>query len=133
MTRTDSKILFTALGFLAVVVMGESAKKDGAKRAMALAGLIEAFCHTAHPDLFIDNAPDDAIDTAALDRMIEELKEGELQIGKLDALRTDKVLLRHIYNRLLQRHRIYATDRMMADETEHFLHEEINHSVGPSC
>jgi hypothetical protein len=126
MTRPDFKILFTALGFLAVVVKGEYIKKDGAKNATALADLIEAFCQTAHSDLFIDKT---AKDTAELDLMIEELKEGELHIGKLAELAADKVLLRRIYDRLLQRHRIYATDKMIADEIAHFLEEEINHAV----
>jgi hypothetical protein len=127
MTRSDFKLLFTALGFVVELSKGGNIKTGGAVRAADLATLIEAFCQTAHPDLFIDKI---AADAAELDRIIDGLKEGELNIGKLAELVADKVLLRRIYDRLLERHRIYATDRMIADEIEHFLHEEINHSVG---
>jgi hypothetical protein len=59
MTRSDFQILFTALGFLAVVMKGDSSKKDGAKQAKAMATMIEVFCRTTHPDLFKDKAKND--------------------------------------------------------------------------
>jgi hypothetical protein len=48
MTRTDYKVIFTALGFLAVIL--DNVPRDRqASRATALAQLIEAFCATAKP------------------------------------------------------------------------------------
>ncbi|MDD5586878.1 MAG: hypothetical protein PHY92_07990 [Alphaproteobacteria bacterium] len=127
MTRKDIQILFTALGFLAVVMKGENAKKDGAKQAKAMASLIEAFCRTTHPELFNNEINGDA---AELDQMIEDMKEDERHIGPLADLTANKNLLHRIYDRLLQRHRAYASDEMIAGEVAHFLEEEINNKTG---
>jgi hypothetical protein len=51
MTRTDHKIIFTALGFLAVILDNVPRDKQ-ALRATGLAQLIEAFCATSVPDAF---------------------------------------------------------------------------------
>ena len=51
MTRTDTKVIFAALGFLAVIL--RDAPKDAeARRAMAIADLIESFCRSAVPEAF---------------------------------------------------------------------------------
>ena len=51
MTQTDYKVVFTALGFLAVIL--RAAPQDGrARRAAALADLIESFCKNAMPEAF---------------------------------------------------------------------------------
>jgi hypothetical protein len=122
MTRDELQILFTALGFLAVVMKGENANKDDAKQAKAMAALIEAFCQAAHPELF-----DDGAEAAELDRIIEDLKDDELQFSQSATLLADKALLCRVLDRLLQRHHVYATDRMILGEIEHFLEEENSH------
>jgi hypothetical protein len=121
MTRSDIQILFTALGFLTVVMKGENTKRNGAKQAMAMASLIQAFCQTSHPDLFGDEAKE-----AELDQLIEDMKDEELHITQLADLTGDKGLLYRVYDRLLQRHKDYATDEMIAGEVAHFLEEEIS-------
>lgn len=51
MTRTDQKILFTSLGFLAVI-LNDAPKDRQAMRATAIANLIESFCRAAVPEAF---------------------------------------------------------------------------------
>ncbi len=59
MTANDHKILFTALGFLAVILRDVPQDKQ-AMRATAIAGLIESFCISAVPEAFGDEpAPQD--------------------------------------------------------------------------
>ena len=59
MTRADHKIIFTALGFLAVIQ--DNVPCDGqAARATAIAQLIEAFCAASVPDAFTGEAPQGA-------------------------------------------------------------------------
>lgn len=55
MTRTDHKIIFTALGFLAVI-LNDAPKDKQALRATAIAGLIESFCMAAVPEAFGNDA-----------------------------------------------------------------------------
>jgi hypothetical protein len=121
MRQSDFQILFTALGFLAVVMKGENAKNDGAKQAKVMASLIEAFCRTSHPDLFKGEAEE-----AELDQIIEDLKDEDIHITQLADLTGNKNLLYRVYDRLLQRHKNYATDEMIAGEVSHFLEEEIS-------
>jgi hypothetical protein len=59
MRRTDHKIIFTALGFLAVIL--DNAPRDRqAMRAMTVAQLIEEFCASSVPDAFTSEAPEGA-------------------------------------------------------------------------
>ena len=51
MTRIDQKLLFTALGFL-VVILNDAPKEKQALRAAAIADLIESFCMGAVPEAF---------------------------------------------------------------------------------
>ena len=53
MTANDHKILFTALGLLAVILKDEPVKHQ-ATRALAIAELIESFCRETVPDAFGD-------------------------------------------------------------------------------
>lgn len=125
MTRTDHQLLFTALGFLAVVMKGEDTKKDGAKRATALAGLIESFCYTTVPDAF-ENFPE--MDGGMIDQMIDWAK-AKMGYGEPAKLPDNRNLMIRMYRRLQERHRRYATDDLMADEIVHLLEEEIKHKA----
>ena len=58
MTRTDHQILFTALGFLAVI-LSDVPQDKRALRATAIAGLIESFCRSAVPEAFEDRGAED--------------------------------------------------------------------------
>ena len=60
MTRTDREILFTALGFLAVVLRDDVPHDKQAMRAMAVADLIESFCRSALPESFAEEDLDKA-------------------------------------------------------------------------
>src|ERR1700730_7133151 len=51
MTRTDHKVIFTALGFLAVI-QNDVPKDKQALRASAIAGHIESFCMETVPEAF---------------------------------------------------------------------------------
>lgn len=78
MTRTDQKVLFTALGFLAVVI--NDVPGDGrAARATALADLIEGFCKTMVPDAFgLEGAPQERRATElVLETFIAEMHANE--------------------------------------------------------
>jgi hypothetical protein len=58
MTRTDHKAIFTALGFLAVILHDVPQDKQ-ALRATAIAGLIESFCMATVPEAFGDHPAED--------------------------------------------------------------------------
>ncbi len=60
MSRNDRQILFTALGFLAVVLREDAPKEKQAMRARAMADLIETFCRTALPENFEEEDLDEA-------------------------------------------------------------------------
>ena len=87
-----------------------------------MAALIEAFCQEVHPELFKDET-----EAAEVDQIIEDLKDDELQFGLSTNLLSNEELLHRVYDRLLQRHRAYATDKMILGEVEHFLEEETRH------
>ncbi len=54
MTRDDYKVIFTALGFLAVI-LNDVPKDKQALRAAAIASLIESFCMATVPEAFGDD------------------------------------------------------------------------------
>jgi len=60
MSRNDRQILFTALGFLAVVLREDVPKEKQAMRALAMADLIESFCRSSLPDNFEEEDLDEA-------------------------------------------------------------------------
>ena len=67
MTAADQRVLFTALGFLAVI-LSDVPKEKQALRATAIARLIKSFCMAAVPEAFgHDCAKDDA---SLRDRMV---------------------------------------------------------------
>jgi hypothetical protein len=51
MMSIERKVFFSALGFLAVLIKGDSKREDNADRAVSLAKLIEAFCEETLPEL----------------------------------------------------------------------------------
>jgi hypothetical protein len=98
MTRTDYKVLFTALGFLAVILDNVPRDRQAA-RATAVAELIEAFCASAMPDAFPNAASDDVQGVEAqhtLERYLTDLRE----TGSAD-LSHDRPTLLRMYDLLL--------------------------------
>lgn len=137
MTRYDQRILYSAMGFLAVV-LHDGEGKDGHKsshladRAKFIAGLIEAFCKENVPaiGLMLDLDSDTSIE--ATDQIIahhvKELREKHETI-----LPQEREGLLRLYDRLSQRHHrreqreIYTDagiDRL-ADLVLDYLDEEI--------
>jgi hypothetical protein len=77
MTRTDHKMIFTALGFLAVV-MNDVPPDNHAMRATAIAKLIESFCMVSVPEAFGGGETGTSRATeieGLLERYIAELRE----------------------------------------------------------
>ncbi len=130
MFANNLRLLCTSLGFTAVILKDNVPKENRAVRAVAIARMIEEFCRVTNPASFpqTTHAAADYDDTK-LDRMIEELKQGEFHAGKLAELETNKALLRQVYDLLIQRHRAYAPDTLIADDVARLLEEEINHAV----
>jgi hypothetical protein len=84
MTSTDYKVLFTALGFLAVIL--DNVPRDRqALRATTLAQLIEAFCASSVPDALASEAVEGARTTETeelLELYIAELRDtGSAQLS----------------------------------------------------
>src|SRR6266851_5727867 len=84
MTRTDHKVIFTALGFLAVI-LDNAPRHLQALRATTFAQLIEAFCAASVPDAFMSEAPEAARTTETeelLQLYIAELRDtGSAQLS----------------------------------------------------
>lgn len=98
MTRTDKKVLFTALGFLAVVI-NDVAGERRAARATALADLIEGFCKTMVPDAFgLEIAPRERTETA---EQILENHVAEIRTNGSARLSYDRPTLLAMYELLL--------------------------------
>jgi hypothetical protein len=77
MTRADHKTIFTALGFLAVV-MNDVPPDNQAMRATAIAKLIESFCKVSVPEAFEGAETESSRATEVeglLERYIAELRE----------------------------------------------------------
>ena len=98
MTRTDHKIIFTALGFLAVILDNVPRDKQ-ALRATTLAKLIESFCATSLPDAFMGESPD-ARRAAEIENLLE-VYIAELRDGGSAHLGYDRQTLLGMYNLLL--------------------------------
>lgn len=64
--------------------------------------------------------------TQALDKLIEELRDNLEHTGET-SLPNDIKTLYGLYDRLIQRHRLYASDDLIADAALFFL-EEIRHA-----
>jgi hypothetical protein len=98
MTRMDHKVIFTALGFLAVILDNVPRDKQ-AMRATAIAQLIEAFCATSVPDGFMSEAPE-AARTTETEELIE-LYIAELRDTGSAQLSHDRQTLLGMYDLLL--------------------------------
>ncbi len=97
MTRTDHQIIFTALGFLAVILREDVPRDKQALRATTIAGLIESFCQSSLPEVFIADGSVKGIDTEDLDRAISQYKPGVTSVPH------DRRVLIQLYDRLLLR------------------------------
>src|ERR1700690_1827911 len=98
MTRTDYKVLFTALGFLAVIL--DNVPRDRqALRATTLAQLIESFCATSLPEAFTSEAME-ATGAAETEHLLE-LYVAELRAAGSAQLSHDRQTLLGMYDLLL--------------------------------
>jgi hypothetical protein len=104
MTQEDQKILFNSLGFLAVLLRGESDQQDNAKRARGLAWLIEEFCRTVDQKGFAqeNDLSDDPLSDARLEDWIKQFKT-KLQIEGEAMLPEDRASLLRIHKLLEDR------------------------------
>jgi len=132
MTDVSLKTLCTALGFTAIVMMGDKIpKNDTAHRATSFAHLIESFCLDISPD-----APTH-LDKTAIDAVIKKFKQALNRSGSA-SLPQDRTTLIAMYDRLLQRrarrtHRHFyetAHDSMIANAILGMLDEELNEDGG---
>ena len=132
MSRSDHQVLFTALGFTAVIIQGEAGKTKGARRAIELAKLIEEFCALNLPSISSVNTTSEA-GVDEIDSIIDKHKS-ELRRKEETVLPTDKETLLKLYDRLQVR-KIHRTQRdfyavatagKLADLILHFLDEEIS-------
>ena len=98
MTRTDHKVFFTALGFLAVILDNVPRDKQ-AMRATAIAQLIEEFCAASVPDAFLSEAPKVAR-TAETEELLQ-LYIAELRDTGSAQLSHDRQTLLGMYDLLL--------------------------------
>jgi hypothetical protein len=98
MTRTDYKVIFTALGFLAVI-LDDVPRDRQALRATTLAQLIEAFCASAMPDAF-SNAASDGVQVVEAEQHLERYLADLRETGSADLSHDRQTLLR-MYDLLL--------------------------------
>ncbi|MDD3287582.1 MAG: hypothetical protein PHX43_01060 [Alphaproteobacteria bacterium] len=104
MTRTDQQLIFTALGFMAVLMRGEIDQNDSAKRARGIAWLIEEFCLNSQSsnigdakDCFSDDLTDNQVD-GLIDNFKATLRDkGEATLPE------DRQTLLKIHQRLEER------------------------------
>lgn len=98
MTRTDYKVIFTALGFLAVILDNVPRDKQ-ALRANTLAHLIESFCATSLPEVFTSEASGTLVSGNA--EQLIELYVAELRETGSARLSYDRETLLGMYELLL--------------------------------
>lgn len=125
MTRMDRQILFSALGFMTVLLKEDAKRKDSATRAVSMSKLIEAFCEATLPELSAHQAMRDKTDV--LDKWIDLLKEG-IENKRETKLPDDPSTRRGVYERLIERHRAYASNEQIANAALYFLNQEVNHA-----
>ena len=134
MARTDHRILFTALGFLAVIIRGDVQGDKQALRATTIAKLIESFCQTSLPEFFASEPLSDSLGTSAAE--ISSLLENyiaELHTNTAPSLAQDRQTLLQMYELLLiqkARHEqeafyLLAPDEVIANRILELAHEQI--------
>jgi len=125
MVRAEERVLYEALGFLAVVISGDDSQKDGAVRATALATMMEAFCHRGAKSIAHQpEKPASAANDDDLDDVIEKLK-GSAHIRQLICITEDKSLLVQLYHRLQERQREQADATFIKEEIARLLEIEM--------
>ena len=83
MTRTDLRVMCTALGFMAVTLKGEKLpKNDAALRATVFARLIEEFCLTSVPEAITDEEANPASTPERIDDTAERMTDAIVEIYK---------------------------------------------------
>jgi hypothetical protein len=130
MTRTDKKILFTALAFFAVLAKGKDAgSAEAADQIHQLAVLVEGFCARSESGMpATTDAGGQSLDTI-IERHLSELRENEET-----HLPEDRVALINLHDRLSQRksrrmcREFYASAAVsqIADKVLRLLDEEID-------
>jgi hypothetical protein len=133
MTRTDRKILFTALAFFALIIQGKNAgDRHKAVRVLKLAGLVEAFCMEHVPSMLWVKT--DETGSSAVDQIIEHHVK-ELRDKDETVLPAERTTLINLHDRLQQRKtrrmrwEFYASvkDDVIADLVLKLLDEEIEY------
>ena len=126
----NRQILFTALGFTAVVIQGASGA-DGAARAVGFAHLIEEFCRETIPNAFGGESHASS-GQSDIDRKIEEFKSDLIE-RETALLPEDRASLLAFYDRLQtrktqsQQKAFYETapDDLIANRVLTLIDEEI--------
>ncbi len=132
MTRTDRKIVFTALAFFAVVAKGKDiSSTKNAERIRELAGLVESFCeeNVINVSASVSDEPGALVIDQIIERHVRELRDDEET-----QLPEDRQTLIKLFDRLQQRktrrtqREFYAsaTDAKLANLVLGLLDEEID-------
>jgi hypothetical protein len=131
MTRTEQQILFNALGYHSVIVMGEQQQKDCDKIARGRAWLIEEFCRATMPEVYgkssdtiSDDLSDQRID-ALIDSFKTNLKDKE---EALLPINRDSLLRIHerLQARAMAKLRASYSNDALADEILQIIDAEID-------
>lgn len=131
MTRTDQKILFTALAFLAVMIKDEKkTRMDETTKVRQFASCIETFCFETVGDAML--LPPLEAGTVQIDQLIERHIQ-ELKRKENTNLSENREILIKLYDRLQQRKAqrlqrdfyVSATEEKLADLVLRLLDEEI--------
>ncbi|MDD3181200.1 MAG: hypothetical protein PHD48_00095 [Alphaproteobacteria bacterium] len=126
----EKKTFFSSLGFLAVLLKGQSGAKNASEKAKVMGGLIEAFCHDGEPS---DVSPSCSSITSKitwlLDRIIASIKT-QMKAGQPAELPESQELKTEILERLHLRQRFYVGDSLNGEglldsSIVNFLEQEI--------
>jgi hypothetical protein len=131
MTRTDRKIVFTALAFFAVVTKGKDvADGKAAEQIQELAGLIEGYCNEHIVNVFapVSEEAGALVIDQVIERHVRELREKEET-----HLPEDRQMLIKLFDRLQLRKKrraqreffAFASEQKLADLVLELLDEEI--------
>jgi len=99
MIRKDHRIIFTALGFLAVILREDVPQDKQAMRATSIARLIESFCITSVPDVFAGEYMPYTTSPSDIERLVEDYV-AELHTNGSAPLTHDRATLFKMYELL---------------------------------